>query len=100
MDQKVMFESVLRVSGTSRSDWTIKHEETTQRYADAKKRLFAGDRAAFSTVLYGRVFFQDGVGNYEARRGLDNDVLGLPKEDIDEFTKIAIQRAEAGIGYN
>ena len=90
---------MLRVSGTSRSDRTIAHERSTQRYGDAKKRLFAGDRSAFSIVLYRRVFFKDGVGNYEARRGLDHEVLSLPKADIDEFMKIAIERAEAGVGY-
>ena len=41
--------------------------------------------------MYTRVFYPDGGGDFEASRGLQNDVLGLPKEDLDEFTKIAVQ---------
>jgi len=45
----------------------------------------------FVQVLYSRVFYPDGSGNHEAKHGLHNDVLGLPKEDFDEATKLAIK---------
>ena len=96
-----MFESVLRVSRTKAPDWTIKHEDAVKRYEDAKNLfLTKGDFSGFIPTIYGRLFFKDSKGNFEARRGLDNDALGLPKENIDDFTKIAIERAEAGVTYN
>ncbi|KAK8134098.1 hypothetical protein PG984_006110 [Apiospora sp. TS-2023a] len=67
------------------------------------KRLDAaargGDRAGYMKLLYARVFFPDGACNFEARRGLDNKALGLPWEDLDEWTRVAIKNAEAGIKY-
>ncbi|KAL7624633.1 hypothetical protein AAE478_006202 [Parahypoxylon ruwenzoriense] len=101
VSQKDMFDVVLRVTGTKASEWTIEREESTQRFRDAQKRRRDGDQTAFPQLLYSRVFYKDGCGNYEVRRGgLDNDVLGLPKEDIDEATKIAIERAEKGLKYH
>lgn len=94
-----MFDSVLRVTGTTPEDWTINYEESTKRFADGKRQMQAGDRAGFGKLLYARVFYKDGSGNYEASRGLHNDVLGLPKEDLDEFTKAAIQRVESNVTY-
>ena len=38
----------------------------------------------------------DGGGDFESKKGLSNDVLGLPKEDIDERTRAAIAMAEEG----
>jgi hypothetical protein len=43
---------------------------------------------------YTRVFYPDGAGNFEDSKGTQNVLLGLPEEDIDEATKIAIQRAK------
>ena len=51
-----------------------------------------GDRTGFVKQMYTRVFFPDDSGDYEKRRGLSNELLGLPKEDIDEATKAAIER--------
>lgn len=46
--------------------------------------------------LYGRKFFKDNAGNYELTKGLNNEKLGLPKEDLDEFTKDAVESVEKG----
>ena len=100
VNQKDMLDSVLRVSGTKISDWTIKHEDAVKRYEEAKGLLGKGDLSGFIQIIYGRLFFPDEKGNFESRRGLDNDALGLPKEDLDEFTKIAIERAKAEVKYN
>ncbi|KAI1206124.1 NAD(P)-binding protein [Annulohypoxylon truncatum] len=100
LSQKDMFESVLRVTGTKESDWTIKYEDSVKRYEEAKKRALSGDMTAFPKLLYSRAFYKDGVGNFEARRGgLANDILGLPKEDLDEATKIGVYRDENGLRY-
>ncbi|KAJ6605426.1 putative isoflavone reductase family protein [Mycena vulgaris] len=94
LSQKDMFASVLRVTGTKESDWKIEHEAHEARYAAGVAQFKGGDRRGFGKLLYTRVFYPDGCGNYEARHGLHNDILGLPKEDLDEFTKIAAKRAE------
>ncbi|KAI1457890.1 NAD(P)-binding protein [Annulohypoxylon moriforme] len=101
VSQKDMFASVLRVTGTKESDWTIKYEDSTKRYQEAQKKVFGGDRTAFPTLLYSRIFYKDGVGNFEARRGgIANDILGLPKEDLDEATKVGIYRNENDLKYH
>jgi len=53
-----------------------------------------GDRMGFAKMMYGRVFFPDQSGNFETCKGTANQMLGLPREDIDEFTKIAIERSK------
>lgn len=100
LTQKEMFAAVLRVSGTKESDWTIKYEPSTKRFEEAQKRVLSGDQTAFPQLLYSRNFFKDGPGNFEARRGLANDILGLPKDDLDKETEIAIERAEKGLKYH
>lgn len=99
LSQRDMFESVLRVTGTSEADWTVTHEDVRERYAKGMEEMKAGNsnsRLGFVKVLYSRVFFPDGSGNYEASRGLHNDALGLPKEDLDERTKYAVELAAQG----
>ena len=103
VSQKDMLDSVLRVTNTKLDDWTVKHEPSQERYQAGLEQLKAGDRQnGFVKVLYTRVFFPDGTGNVEKSQGLHNDALGLPKEDLDEYTKLAIKRAEelkSGSGY-
>jgi len=94
VSQKDMLESVLRVTKTSIDDWTVTKEPVKERYAGGLEQMKKGERIGFAKALYSRVFYPDGSGNVEKTRGLQNELLGLPKEDIDEFTKIAMQRAE------
>lgn len=95
--QRDMFESVLRVTGASEKDWTISHEDVKERYKKGVEDMKKGNMEGFVRLLYSRVFYPDESGNHEANQGLHNDLLGLPKEDIDERTKIAIERAEKGL---
>jgi len=97
INQKEMFESVLRVTGTSANDWKVTHVPAKEAYQEGLKQFQSGNRAAFMQLLYSRSFFGDGVGNFEASTGLDNDKLGLPKEDLDEFTKEGIRLRESGL---
>jgi len=43
-----------------------------------------------------RIFYPNGGGDYESTRGLDNDKLGLPKEDLDARTAVAKQMVDDG----
>ncbi|KAI1139882.1 NAD(P)-binding protein [Hypoxylon sp. FL0543] len=100
VSQKDMFASVLRVTGTKESDWKFEQEESTKRFEEGRKKVFGGDMSAFPQLLYNRLWFKDGSANFEARHGLANDILGLPKEDLDEATRLAIDRAEKGLKYH
>lgn len=94
VSQKDMFESVLRVTGDKREDWTITHENVVERYQRGLKMMKEGQMVGFGILLYARVFYDDGAGNYNEK--LDDDVLGLPEEDLDEATKVAVRMALDG----
>jgi hypothetical protein len=98
VSQKDIFESVLRVTGTKQEDWKISYENSAERYQSGLDLLKQGERKGFMRAMYVRMFYPEGSGNgsgaFGPMRGLHNDVLGLPKEDLDERTKIAIERSE------
>jgi len=96
VNQKDIFASLLRVTGTTEVDWKIGYEESKTRFEDGQKELAAGNRAGFGKLLYARMFYKDGSGDIRAK--LHNEVLGLPKENLDEFTKKAIELHESGYG--
>ncbi|KAF1952600.1 NAD(P)-binding protein [Byssothecium circinans] len=96
LSQLDMFESVKRVTGTTDADWTITHESAEERWKDSYGAITKGDFSGFTKMLYSRTFFPNGGGDYQSSRGLDNEVLGLPKEDLDERTAVAIKMGEAG----
>ena len=91
--QKDMLDSVVRVTGTEVGDWKVSHEVSTERYARGVEEYKKGNLYGFAQLMYTRNFYKDGSGEFEASRGLLNDVLGLPKEDLDEFTKLALERS-------
>jgi NmrA-like family len=96
VSQKDIFASVLRVTGTKETEWKIEYEDSKKRFEDGQKEAAAGNRMGFGKMLYARMFYQDGCGNIEGK--LHNEALGLPKEDLDEYTKKGIELAESGYG--
>jgi hypothetical protein len=102
VNQKEMFESVLRVTGGKESDWKVSHEPVTDIYKKGMERLKSGDTGGFPQLLYARMFFPDkkkpelGCGNFDELRGLDNEKLGLSKEELDYYTKEAVRLVETG----
>lgn len=96
LNQKEMFESVLRVTGDSRDDWKVDREPVKERYQAGVEALQSGNRIGFVKLLYARAFYPDEPGNFETSRGLDNDKLSLPTEDLDEFTKTGIHLQNSG----
>ena len=99
VSQKDMFESVLRVTGTTADDWTVSYEEHEKRYKSGVELLQQGDRAGFARLLYTRMFYPNGDGNHEASKGLENELLGLPKEDLDEQTKAGIEYSKTAAQF-
>jgi hypothetical protein len=96
LSQRDMFESVKRVTKTTDADWAITHESSEQRWKDGTAEMLRGNSAAFTKLLYSRMFFPNGDGDYESRRALHNDMLGLPVEDLDAATSIAVRMGENG----
>ncbi|PSN65149.1 putative oxidoreductase CipA, partial [Corynespora cassiicola Philippines] len=94
--QKMMFESVKKVTGTTDEDWTMAHESTAQRYEDGGKRLERGDISGFLRQLYSRLLSPRGEGDFESKHGLHNEVLGLEQEDLDYYTKVAVGAVNNG----
>ena len=90
--QKDMFESIKRVTGTTDADWKISYESSAQRYQDGIDAMQKGDMRGFGKMLYARVLFPNGGGDFSTK--LHNEVLGLPHEDLDERTKVAVKMAE------
>ncbi len=96
LSQRNMFESVKRVTGTTDADWTFTHESAEQRWKDGQAALQQGNMKAFTKMLYSRMFFPNGDGDYQSSRGLHNKLLDLPVEDLDEFTAIGVRMGENG----
>ncbi|KAJ4292736.1 hypothetical protein N0V90_009399 [Kalmusia sp. IMI 367209] len=94
LTQRDMFESVKRITGTQDADWTITYESSEQRWKDSSAEVKQGNFNAFTKMLYSRTWFPNGGGDHETSRGLSNGVLGLPVEDLDEWTIVAIRMAE------
>ena len=94
VSQKEMLDSVMRVTGTTIKDWKVTHENHKDRYNSGKELLQSGNMLGFVKCLYTRIFYPDGSGDYETSQGLHNGILGLPKEDLDERTKVALQMAQ------
>lgn len=96
LSQKDMFESVKRVTKTADADWTIAHESSEARWREAKAGVQKGDWNAFTKMLYSRTWFPNGGGDFQSKKTLANDLLGLPVEDLDEATKEAVRMGVNG----
>jgi hypothetical protein len=99
ISQQDMLESWNRVSGDKDEDWKIEHESSTDRYNRGLAMMKRGEMMGFQTALYARSLYPNGDGNFESKFELANEVLGLPKEDLDESTKKAKQMIEEGYDY-
>jgi hypothetical protein len=95
VSQKDILESACRVTGTKKDDWAITKEPAQDRYMSGIEEMKKGNHTGFIKMLYTRVFYPDGCGDVEHNKGTLNELLNLPQEDIDEATKVAIERSKA-----
>lgn len=95
ISQRDMLDSVLRVTGTTLVDWKVSYEPVKERYQSGVEEFRNGNMLGFAKLLYARMFYPDNSGNYEITKGLHNDILGLPKENLDEYTNIAVEMAKS-----
>ncbi|KAH8674459.1 CipA protein [Tricladium varicosporioides] len=97
ISQRDMLDSILRVTGDKESDWKITKRPVQEVYKEGTEMLKAGKRVGFGQLLYARYFYPDMAEFIEGRdMDLDNEKLGLEKEDLDEFTKEAVRLFETG----
>jgi hypothetical protein len=88
-----MFEAVKRVTSTADDDWTITYESSEERWKDGYAAVMNGNFGQFTKMLYSRMYFPNGGGDYEP---LDNKSLSLPFGDLDEYTTIGVRMGENG----
>ncbi|KAF2818003.1 putative oxidoreductase CipA [Mytilinidion resinicola] len=96
VSQRDMLDSLHRVLGTTDKDWTIDFEPTDQRLKRGLEDWKNGNRLGFAMASYARVLYPNGDGDFESKWGTSNQVLGLPKEDLDEATKRVVEMVENG----
>lgn len=94
VSQREMLDSLMRVTDTTEQEWKLVSRPVQVVYKEGLELFQKGDFTGMIGVLYGRNFFKDNAGNYELTKGLDNEKLGLPKEDLDQYSKIAVKTAE------
>jgi hypothetical protein len=97
VSQRDVLESLHRVLGTTDEDWTIRYEPVAKRMEDGRKEFAEGKMLGFAKALYAGVFASK-ESDYETGQELDNEKLGLEKEDLDEATKRAVQMAMGPMG--
>ena len=97
VSQRDMLDSVHRVSGSTDKDWTIKKQDAKERWGEGMEEMKTPEkygRLGFAKTLYSRLWYPDEPALFEKRAKLANEMLGLPKEDLDECTKKAIKLVE------
>ncbi|KAJ5360793.1 hypothetical protein N7517_009984 [Penicillium concentricum] len=97
VSQRDMLDSLHRVLGTTDSDWEIRRESVAKRLADGAEELAKGDFTGYPKMIYGNIFSPTkDASDYARTMELANDILGLPKEDLDEATKRAVDMVAGG----
>ncbi|KAK3721770.1 hypothetical protein LTR37_002935 [Vermiconidia calcicola] len=94
ISQRDMLDSVLRVTGDNKDDWKACYEDVKKRFKRGSEMMKQANMTGFAILLYSRIFFKNGGGNVSHK--LDNEALGLPEEDLDEATKVAVEMAQRG----
>ncbi|KAI1371558.1 hypothetical protein F4677DRAFT_464166 [Hypoxylon crocopeplum] len=93
--QRDMLDSLNRVLGTTDASWEIKYEASSARYMDGIERMQKGDTVGFAKAMYSRNFYPNAASDFSAK-GLANDILALPEDNLDEATKRAVEMVESG----
>jgi len=96
VSQRDMFTSVLRVTETKEADWKVSYEGAEARYKRGGEMFAQGKMEGYAMMLYARSFYKDSRVDIQAI--LENEELGLPKEDFDEATKVAVEMAKTASG--
>ena len=97
VSQRDMLDSLHRVLGTTDADWEIRYETSEKRIADGAADMANGVFTGFAKMLYGGAFLPaNEESDFAGIMELANDILGLPREDLDEATKRAVDMIQGG----
>lgn len=92
--QRMLLDSVQRVTGTTDKDWEITREPAEKRYNDGLEEMKTDPQRGFAKALYAGGWSR-GTGHEYAQK-LDNDKLGLKPEDLDTATKEVVEKVQSG----
>lgn len=95
VSQRDMLDSLHRVLGDSDADWEITYRPSKERWEEGMKEMKEGGHLGFVKVMYNRNWFPNGGGDFSHKDPV-NKTFGLPKEDLDEATKRAIDLVKGG----
>ena len=88
-------------TGDKESDWKIEYQNAQERWEQGMTWLKEGGAKlgdGYIQTMYSRIFFKDGCGDFSDK--LNNERFGLPKENIDDATKVGLELVEAGYDYS
>ncbi|KAF7196223.1 hypothetical protein HII31_02290 [Pseudocercospora fuligena] len=74
------FDAILKATDTTEADWKVERKSTDVLLEDGNAALAKGDHSGMFDLIYYCTFKKDLGGDYADH--LDNEILGLPKEDI------------------
>jgi hypothetical protein len=83
--QREILSAVQRVTNTSDADWEISYTEIQAFIDEGAVKVAEGDYMGMANVLYGYTMKEGTGGDYEGVRGVSNEVLGLPEEDLERM---------------
>ncbi|KAL2167895.1 hypothetical protein VTG60DRAFT_682 [Thermothelomyces hinnuleus] len=96
VSQRDMLDSLHRVLTTTDEDWEISYEPAAKRAQDGLEEFSRGLITGMAKNMYANLFIRSRAGELNYTKDLANDVLGLPKESLDEATKRAVEMVESG----
>jgi len=70
-----------KLTGTK---WNRVQFSSEEKIKSGQEGLAKGDFSVVGLLLRAATFTKEGTGNLEAKYGLDNELLGLPKENLEE----------------
>jgi hypothetical protein len=97
LSQRDMLDSIHRILGTTDADWTITYETTAERSRKglelfAKSGLQSGGMGKHLYALY----FQKSKAGENKQPKDDLETLGVPKENLDDATRRAVDMVQSG----
>ncbi|KAM0330122.1 hypothetical protein ACHAQA_004295 [Verticillium albo-atrum] len=92
VSQRDLLDSILRVTGATEADWDIKVEDAASAMEQLQKVLAAGDESAGLPMFFIMHLREGWGGDYDEKVG-DLKRLGIEPEDLDFFTKQAVDKA-------
>lgn len=96
VSQKDMLASVLRVTETKETDWRIGYEGAEARHKRGGEMFAQGNFEGYAMMLYARSFYKNGP--MDIQDILENEALELPKEELDDATRVAVEMAKKASG--